>query len=266
MGIITISRGSYSRGMKIAEKLAQKLGYQCVSREILLKASKDFNIPELVLNQAMQDGPSILDRLKHGKKKYIAFIRRAFLEYLQSDNIVYHGMAGQFFTNGLTNVFKVRITANLQYRINVVMNRENVPEEEARKILQDLDEARRKWSLYLYGIDSKTPELYDTVLHIDCIQVEGAVDILYNISKRPCFQTTTASQHKLKDMLIAAKAYSMIVDKFPDANVKCKDGAVLVSVESSLSVEKKLAKKFEKQLMNIDGVKEVKTYVIPFET
>lgn len=35
MGIITISRGSYSRGKEIAEKLSQKSGYDCISREIL---------------------------------------------------------------------------------------------------------------------------------------------------------------------------------------------------------------------------------------
>ena len=266
MGIITISRGSYSRGMKIAEKLSEKLGYECVSREILLKASKDFNIPEVALSQAIQNAPSFLDHLKHGKKKYIAFIRKTFLEYLQRDNIVYHGMAGHFFTTGLSNVFKVRITADLEYRIKVVMKRENVSQEEAKKLLEDLDEARRKWSMYLYGIDTRTPYLYDVVLHVDCLQVEGAVDLLYNISKNKCFQTTTESTKKLNDMLIAANAYSVIVNKFPDANVKCKDGVVLVSVESSLSAEKKLSKNLTKLIKDLDGVKEVKTYVIPFET
>ena len=266
MGIITISRGSYSRGMEIAQKVADKLGYECVSREILLKASEDFNIPEIALTQAMQDAPSILDHLKHGKKKYIAFIRKTFLEYLQRDNIVYHGMAGHFFTKGIPNVLNVRITANLAYRINVVMNRENVSEENARQILRDLDEVRRKWSMYLYGIDTRTPELYDIVLHVDCIQVDGAVEILSNIAKRPSFQTTTETKKKLKDNLIAANAYSMIVNNFPEAKVVCKDGVVLISIESSLAAEKRLAKKFSKLLQDIDGVKEVKTFVIPFDT
>lgn len=37
MAIITISRGSYSRGKEVAEKLASKLNYECVSREIILE-------------------------------------------------------------------------------------------------------------------------------------------------------------------------------------------------------------------------------------
>jgi len=266
MGIITISRGSYTMGKEIARKLSEKLGYECISREILLKASEDFNVPEVKIFQAIQDAPSVLDRLKHGKKKYVAFIREAFLEHIQKDNVVYHGFAGHYFTKGLPNILKVRITANIDYRINIVMRRDNVSNEKAREILNKIDDERGKWSTYLYGIDTRSAELYDIVLHIDCLGVNGTADILYNLAKRPCFQTTPESQKKLKDMLVAAKAYSAIVDKYPEAIVKCKNGSVLISVESSLSVEENLSRNFENLIKDIDGVKEVKTFVIPFET
>ena len=265
MGIITISRGSYSRGKEIAEKLSKKLGYQCISREVLLKASRDFNVPEVKLLQAIQDAPSVLDRLKHGKKKYIAFIRKAFLERIQKDNVIYHELAGQFFTREIPNILKVRITADIDSRINVVMKRENASEERARQIINRIDEQRSRWSMFLYGIDAKDPELYDIILHIHNMSVDDAVEILFNFAKRPCFKTTTETHKKLADMVLAAKAYSVIVKKFPDANVKCKDGVIQISVESSLAVEEKLSKKFAKLLRNIEGVKEVKTFVIPFE-
>jgi cytidylate kinase len=208
MGIITISRGSYSRGKEIAQKLAQKLGYECISREILLKASKDFNIPEVKLLHAIQDAPSIFDRLKEGKGKYTAFIREAFLEYVQKDNVVYHGFAGHFFTKDIPNILKVRIIANLDYRIKVVMDRENISEEKARQLIYNIDVERRKWSMYLYGIDTNASELYDLVLHIDNLGVDDAIDFIYDVAKCPCFQTTSESQKKLKEMLVAAKAYS----------------------------------------------------------
>ena len=44
MAIITISRGSYSKGKEVAERVAQTLGYDCISREILLEASEHFNV------------------------------------------------------------------------------------------------------------------------------------------------------------------------------------------------------------------------------
>jgi hypothetical protein len=39
MAIITISRGSYSKGKEVAEKVAEHLGYECLSREVILDAS-----------------------------------------------------------------------------------------------------------------------------------------------------------------------------------------------------------------------------------
>ena len=266
MGIITISRGSYSRGKEIAEKLAQRLGYDCISREILLDASKDFNVPEVKLMQAIQDAPSFLDRLKHGKKKYISFIHKAFLETVQKDNVIYHGLAGHFFTQGIPNVLKIRITANINERINIVMQRENVDEANALQLLNKIDAQRNKWSMFLYGIDTTSSELYDIVLHIDCIKTDGAVEILYKLAKYNCFQTNEQTIRKLNDRLLEAKSYAVIVDKFPDANVKSKDGVVLVTVESSLKIEKKISSTIKELLSEVNGIKEVKTFVIPFET
>ncbi|MBT8378216.1 MAG: cytidylate kinase-like family protein [Ignavibacteria bacterium] len=208
MGIITISRGSFSRGVEIAEKLAKKLGYECISREILLEASKEFNVPEAKLQQAIQDAPSIFDHIKDGKKKYVAFIRQAFLEHIQNDDLVYHGYAGHFFAKEIPNILKVRILANLDYRVKVVMEREKISEDEARKLLYKIDIERRKWSMYLYGIDTNVTELYDLVLHIDCIDVQGAVEIIYDIAKRPCFKATPSTIKKIENLLANADEYS----------------------------------------------------------
>ncbi|MGM0539475.1 MAG: cytidylate kinase family protein, partial [Thermodesulfobacteriota bacterium] len=43
MPIVTISRGSYTKGREVAEKLGQKMGYNVISREVLLSTSKEYN-------------------------------------------------------------------------------------------------------------------------------------------------------------------------------------------------------------------------------
>ena len=74
MSIITINRGSYSRGKEVAEKLALKLGYECISRDILLEASDEFNIPEIKLIRALHDPATVLERFRHGKDRYISYL------------------------------------------------------------------------------------------------------------------------------------------------------------------------------------------------
>ena len=205
MGIITISRGSYSKGKETAENLARELGYECVSRDILLEASTHFNIPEVKLVRAIHDAPSFFDRFQHGKEKYILFIREAFLEHILKDNVVYHGLAGHFLLQGIPHVLKVRIIASLEDRVREEMKRERISADEARKILTRDDEERRKWSLHLYGIDTRDPSLYDLVLHVKTMTVEDAVSTVERVLELPAFRTTPESQEVL-DQLVSAAA------------------------------------------------------------
>lgn len=268
MSVITISRGSYSKGKEIVEKLAQHLGYECISRDILLETSDHFNIHELKLIRAIHDAPSIFERFKHGKKKYIIFIREAFLEHIRKDNMIYHGLAGHFFCQGIPSILKVRIIANLENRIKEEMRREHISEKEARHILKKDDEERRKWSMYLYGIDTKDPALYDIVLHIDNLEVDDAVEILADIAKRPCFQTTQESQMIIDDYYVAAKAQETLFDRFPSAQVRCKNGVISVTIETTLSQEQEVINKIIYIFMkkDIDGIKDVRVNTVLLES
>jgi cytidylate kinase len=206
MPIITISRGSYSRGKEVAEKLAQKLGYRCISRDILLDASEQFNIPEIKLIRAIHDAPSILERFTQGKERYVAYLRAALLKQVQKDNVVYHGLAGHYFLQGIPHVIKVRIMADLEDRVTEEMRRENISAEEARNVLQKDDDERRRWGLQVYGVDTWDPVLYDMVLYIKSLTVDDAVDLISKAAQLPRFQATPESQRLLDDMAEAAAA------------------------------------------------------------
>ncbi|MFH2129433.1 MAG: cytidylate kinase-like family protein, partial [bacterium] len=215
MSIITISRGSYSRGKEVAEKVAEKLGYECIARRILLQASEEFNIPETKLARALHDSPSILNRFNYGKEKYTAYIRYNLLKHLQKDNVVYHGLAGHFFLRDVPHVLKVRIIANMDVRIEEEMRRENISEDEARKILVKDDAERRKWSLHLYGVDTWDPCLYDMVLHISRMTVDEASEIIVDACHKPSFKTTPESQKIFDELLLAAQIQSLLFEQFP---------------------------------------------------
>ena len=57
MPIITISRGSHSMGKAVAEKVAAKLRYYVLSRDLMLKASDKFHVSQQTLLQALHDAP-----------------------------------------------------------------------------------------------------------------------------------------------------------------------------------------------------------------
>jgi cytidylate kinase len=232
MAVITISRGSFSKGKQVAESVARKLGYQCVSRDIVLEASREYNIPEIKLMRAIHDAPSIF-KVRQGKEKYIAYIRSALLRHFSQDNVVYHGLAGHFFISGISHAVKIRILADIEDRVREEMAREGVSREEALNVIKKDDDQRRRWSRDLYGIDTWDAGLYDLVIHTRALTTEDAANLISQTARLPQFATTPKSRKAMADLTLAAKIKAALIDIRFDIDVQADDGAVVVQTEAS---------------------------------
>jgi cytidylate kinase len=263
MAIITISRGSYSRGKEVAEKVAERLGYQCIGRDVLLETSEEFNIPEIKLIRAIHDAPSVLDRFTYGKEKYIAFIQAALLRQFRKDNVVYHGLAGHFFVRGVSHVLKVRIISDLADRVKLEMEREKIAEKEARRIIEKDDEERRKWSKSLYGIDTWDPCLYDLVIHIHKLRVEDAVEMICHTSGLKQFQMSLESRRAIDDLALAAEVKAVLIKVRPDIEVSAESGIIEVRTRALEAHEAELIQEMESLAKTVPGVREVRVRVVP---
>lgn len=264
MSIITISRGSYSRGKEVAEKLALALNYECISREIILEASEQFNIPELKLIRAIHDAPTILDRFTSGKERFIAFFRAALLAHLQGDNIVFHGLGSHFFLQKFPNVLKIRIMANIEDRVREEMIRENIPADEARMVLVNDDLERRKWGRQIFGQDSWNIQLYDMILHIGNMSVDQAVSIILHAVQQPCFESTPESLRMLADEALSAQVEASLVKAYPKVIVDSSNGEVFINVRGSRADENNIIKKVKNLAEKVEGVKNIQVNIVPF--
>lgn len=259
MSIVTISRGSFSRGKEVADKLAKKLQYECVSREIIVEACREFNIPEIKLIRALHDAPSVLERFQNGRERFLSYYNYALLKHVQQGNVVYHGLAGHYLLKNISHVLKVRIVADLEDRIRKEMQVENISESEARYLLRKDDDERRKWGIQVHGIDTWDSRLYDMVFHIGQISVDDVVDLLAITLQKETFKPTPESQEKLKKMVLTAKIQTMLVNSSPRAQVALKDGTAYVSnisdnIRAKTSPQRD---RLHKQITEIEGVSEV---------
>lgn len=258
MGIVTISRGSFSRGKEVAEKLAAKLGYECVSREILLEASEEFDIPEMRLTKALHDSPSIFNKFNQGKLRYMTYYKYALLKHIQNDNVVYHGLAGHYFLKDIPHVFKVRILANIEDRVKEVINRDGISENQAIDTIKKDDVERRKWGMQLYGIDTWDSRLYDMVINIHKLQVDDAVNILYQAANKPVFQTTEESKRKVNEITLEAKIYSIMIDYSLVVEVRVRNKeAFLSNVGDVLKNDEVIRSRIENIVNEIEGIDKV---------
>ena len=240
MAIIILSRGCYHRGSEVAKKAAAELGYECISREVLLEASAIFGIPELKLMHAIEDAPSLLERLGRDRKKYIAYIRTALLRSVQKGNVVYHGFAGHFFLQGIPSVLKVRVFADVEERVKEEMEREGVNAEKARQMVIKDDEERRRWALSLYGMDTADPALYDMLLHIGSLSVDDAARLVAQTARLPSFQMTPEAKRLLNDRVLACQVEALLLEEFPRVDVTARDGEAFIRLHTGLSTQKLL--------------------------
>jgi len=260
MAIITISRGSYSKGKEVAEKVAARLGYECLSREVILETSDRYRIPELKLVKAIHDAPSILERFGHKKHAFTAYYQSALARWVQKDNVVYHGLAGHLLLKGVPHVLKVRIIADLADRVLNEMKREGSSEQQARSLILKDDEERRKWTQSLFGMDPWDSSLYDLLIHIHKFTVSNAVDFICEAVSLSQFMTTKESQQKMDDLALATQVKAALVDLHPDVAVTSEYGNVLIYTGTNDRLAHKLEEKVRILRREIEGINNIEVH------
>lgn len=229
MAIITISRGCFSHGKEIAEKVAERLNYKCVGRELLIDTSKHFNVEEQKLLKSLHDAPSILERLKGGKQRYLDYIKASLLDLAKDDNLVYHGHAGHFLLPNLKNILKIRIIADLEERIRFLCQREGKSYDLAKALIIEDDLEREKWTRYLYGVDITDPKLYDMVLHVGKLNVEDITELICKVARSPSVKSSKEDLEILSDQALELKIKLALVE-IGDVDIKVNRGIVHIRI------------------------------------
>ncbi|MCA1784678.1 MAG: cytidylate kinase-like family protein [Desulfobacteraceae bacterium] len=256
MAIITISRGSYHHGRSVAEKLAKKLGYPCISRDQIIDGLDEFRMPEIKLKRNLNDAFSLLDRFPNGKQRYITAMRAALLQRFMAGDLVYHGLSGHHYIKTISHVLKVRIVADLDSRIEAEMQRSGITAEQARQLLKKDDEERRKWAMFLYDIDLFDSSLYNLVIRIGHLSEEDAVNIIADASRLPAFQETEQSRAALADAALSAMVQQALFD-YPTAGVRVSHGNVQINMKVPENQKQAIIERVTNTLEGLDGIKDL---------
>ncbi len=207
MSIITISRGSFSGGKMLAECLAARLGYRCIDRDIIVEraAASVPGITQNDLREALEKPPGFLDRFKHKRYVYLALFQAALIEEVRTGKAVYHGLAGHLLLKGGPHVLRTRIIAPMEFRIEMVQDRLRYSRAEAIAYIEKMDEHRRKWTHFLYGVDWGDPSLYDLVINLEYLNIDQACSLICSVTLERCFEFTPDCQQVVDDMALASR-------------------------------------------------------------
>jgi cytidylate kinase len=211
MPIITIYQGASGEGQELAEAVAHDLGYRSVGREVLVEASRRYRIPEAKLSKIVEKGPHWWERLLEDVRPYRIALQAALCELARDSKLVYHGHLGHELLPGISHVLKVLLSAPIEYRVKQVRARQGLTDASARKYIDEVDKARSRRLMEMFGSDWRDPNRYDLVLNMGKMNREGAKQVIVDAAKLELYQPTAASIQAFNDLAIAARVHATLL-------------------------------------------------------
>jgi cytidylate kinase len=237
MSVITISRGSFSGGKILAECLANRLGYRCIDRDVIVAKAAAYGVSEQEINEALEKSPSFLERFNHKRYLYLALVQAALTEEVRNGRAVYHGLAGHLLLRGGRPILRTRIIAPLEMRIQMIRKRLKYDRNEAIACIEKVDQQRKRWTQFLYGVDWGDPALYDMVLNLEHIDIEEACRIIASTVIERCFEFTPECQQRMNDLALASRVKADLAINPSTSDLELEVSALqgAVSIQGKLS-------------------------------
>jgi len=181
--IITISRETGSRGSYFGSRLAMKLGYQRLHREVIDSICKSSGYRKQIIesldNRFRGNLEMMVESFFTGQSvdhaDYHRYMYQVVLSVSELGGVILMGRGGNFIL-GPERGFHIRFICDRDRRIENLTKYKNVTEKEAIEAIEDSDTHRREFVRKLFHADINTPHNYDLVLNSTLIDVEELID------------------------------------------------------------------------------------------
>jgi len=262
MAIICLSHEMGAGGPEIGQLVGQRLGYRYIDQELISDAAHRYGLLEEKLSHLDESKPSFFERFDAETRRYITVIQTALYEFAEGDNVVLMGRGGQWLLRGIPHVLRIRIMAPFDLRVKRLgkklsgqMGEQTNPRTITDMVRRD-DTEKAGRMRYLYEVDLRDPALYDVVVNTEKLSVEGAVDLVAGLARRPELATTPPAAQLVADRSLGSRV-QVALATHPETRkyritVEARAGVVTLEGTAALDEAVDVAR-------TVDGVREVKT-------
>lgn len=182
--IVTISRQTGSRGSYFASRLAEKMDYQRLHREVIdtICSSSGFSkrviesIDDKFRSQLELMVESIFTGQTVDHQDYIMQLCRIVLSMSQLGGVILVGRGGNFIL-GPKRGFHIRFITPIEKRIENLKAYKNLDKKEAIKIIESSDISRKEFVKKIFNADINDPHHYDLVINANYIDIEELIEV-----------------------------------------------------------------------------------------
>ncbi|GAB4182970.1 MAG: cytidylate kinase family protein [Geothermobacteraceae bacterium] len=206
MPIITISREMGSGGIPIAHEVAERLGYTLINGDTLRAAAGDYGLSDEAFEQADEKPPAFVDELDQKLAVDLRQIELIILEKALEGNVIIYGRGGQDLLAKVANVFRVRIIAPFEERVERWAEREWLDPDYARLLVRRSDQQRAGFIKYYFDRDWEDPLHYDLVINTSRLSHETAVNLICDgVGDSNLAERKGRSKKVLRDLILQKK-------------------------------------------------------------
>jgi hypothetical protein len=174
---------------------------------------------------------------------------------------------GHELLSGIGHVLKVLLTAPIESRIEQTRARQNLTDAAARQYVEEVDKARSRRLMAMFGADWRDPNRYDLTLNMGKMSREGAKRVIIEAAKLEEYQPTAASSQAFDDFALGSRVHATL---FASADVRGSSLEVRAEgghIHVKGRVDHGLEDKVVRLVKNVPGVTEVTSdlYSVPPE-
>jgi cytidylate kinase len=259
MSVVAVSESLGSLGIEIGRAVAAGLGYEFAERDIIAKAADRFGEDVARLSHAVEERPTLLDRLNTAQGRFARYVEATILEMAARDDIVLVGLASTIILGRTPHTLRVRVTAPEGRRAERVARSHGLDRAGALDRVRESDRERAGRVRFLHHVDWEHPLLHDLVLNTDRMDAEEGAVLVRRALDHPRFRSTEASRSALKDMSLASQARAVLladpVTRGRSITVGCTDGVVAVGGRVEEWPVRRVA---EQALGRVRGIREIR--------
>ena len=259
MAIITISREMGSGGIPIVHQAAEELGYTLINGDTIKDVASDYGLTAEALQQVDEKPPVFVEKIDRQIELSMNRIQLIVLEQALKGDVVIYGRGGQDLLPGISNVFRVRVIAPFEERVERWAVREWIDPDLARSLVRKSDQQRAGFIKYYFDRNWSNPIDYDLIVNTSRLSFETAVKMIVDgVKDRNLVEKKSASKDKLRDLIIQKKIQIVRLadERIEDIwfNIKVTEGVVSLTGHVYSENEREAAIDDAKQ---VDGVVDV---------
>lgn len=199
MAVITISREYASGGKIFAEKLAEKLGYSVLEKELVAQLAENLNISQSEATLIEKESGSKLLRFldkytTHTVKKvvnrsygrlddrsYYEATTKLVLQVASAGNVIILGWGGQCILDSHPKTFHLRLVKDIKDRAAFVKSdHPNLDDRAVQELIDREDKEKAAYIEHYFSRSVNDPHLYHMILNLSRISAQEGLDIVSN--------------------------------------------------------------------------------------